>query len=79
MSILDAARQGVRESVEEAETGGIKIRMITGDHPATAKTIASQMRIYKQGDIVVEGSDIEQLSDEEFDKATVFARVEPLD
>jgi len=79
VSILDPARQGVRESVVEAESGGIKIRMITGDHPATAKTIASQMRIYKQGDIVVEGSDIEKLNDEEFERASVFARVEPLD
>jgi len=79
LSILDPPRPGVRESVEECVSGGIKVVMITGDHPATAKTIASQMRIYKQGDIVVEGEKIKTLSDPEFEKVSVFARVAPLD
>ncbi|MFX1448469.1 MAG: cation-translocating P-type ATPase, partial [Promethearchaeota archaeon] len=79
VSILDPPRIGVRESVEEAESAGIKIAMITGDHPATAKTIASQMRIYKEGDLVVEGDEIKALSDEDFEKVSVFARVNPSD
>jgi Ca2+-transporting ATPase len=79
LSILDPARNGVKESVEEAQSGGIKVVMITGDHPATAKTIASQMRIYKPGDLVIEGSEIETLSLEDFNKAAVFARVAPSD
>jgi Ca2+-transporting ATPase len=79
LSILDPARQGVRESVEEAHAGGINVVMITGDHPATAKTIASQMRIYKTGDLIVEGSEINDLSLDNFNKATVFARVAPSD
>ncbi len=79
VSILDPPRPGVRASVEESETAGIKISMITGDHPATAKTIASQMRIYKEGDLVVEGSEISNLSDRDFEKVTVFARVNPSD
>ena len=48
VSIMDPPRLGVRDSVEECESAGIKVIMITGDHPATAKTIASQMRIYKE-------------------------------
>ncbi|NHJ20161.1 MAG: cation-transporting P-type ATPase [Candidatus Lokiarchaeota archaeon] len=79
VSILDPPRIGVRESVEEAESAGIKIAMITGDHPATAKTIASQMRIYKEGDLVVEGNEIKDLSGENFEKVSVFARVNPSD
>ena len=79
VSILDPPRPGVRASVEESETAGIKISMITGDHPATAKTIASQMRIYKEGDLVVEGSEISNLSDRDFEKVSVFARVNPSD
>lgn len=79
LSILDPARIGVKESVEEAQSGGIKVVMITGDHPATAKTIASQMRIYRPGDLVIEGSEIEKLSLVEFNKVSVFARVAPSD
>jgi Ca2+-transporting ATPase len=79
VSILDPPRPGVRASVEESHAAGIKISMITGDHPATAKTIAAQMRIYKEGDLVVEGSEISKLSNEEFNKVSVFARVNPSD
>ncbi|NVM46208.1 MAG: cation-transporting P-type ATPase [Candidatus Lokiarchaeota archaeon] len=79
VSILDPPRPGVRASVEESETAGIKISMITGDHPATAKTIAAQMRIFKEGDLVVEGSEISNLSDQDFEKVSVFARVNPSD
>ncbi|MBY9019839.1 MAG: cation-translocating P-type ATPase [Candidatus Lokiarchaeota archaeon] len=79
VSILDPPRAGVRASVEECESGGIKVVMITGDHPATAKTIASQMRIYKEGDSVAEGADISKLTTEEFNKVSVFARVNPSD
>lgn len=79
VSILDPPRPGVRASVEESESAGIKIAMITGDHPATAKTIAAQMRIYNEGDLVVEGSEINKLSDEDFNNVSVFARVNPSD
>ena len=53
--------------------------MITGDHPATAKTIAEQMDIYKTGDLVIEGNNISSLSLDDFNKTTVFARVNPSD
>jgi len=79
VSILDPPRPGVRSAVEESESGGIKIVMITGDHPATAKTIAAQMRIYKEGDLVVEGADISKLDDNNFNRVSVFARVNPSD
>jgi Ca2+-transporting ATPase len=69
----------VRASVEESESAGIKIAMITGDHRATAKTIAAQMRIYKEGDLVVEGNEISNLNNEDFNRVSVFARVDPSD
>ncbi|MFX1358609.1 MAG: HAD-IC family P-type ATPase, partial [Promethearchaeota archaeon] len=78
-SILDPPRLGVKESVEECESGGIKVVMITGDHPATAQTIAAQMRIYKPGDLVIEGNQISSLNLEDFNKVSVFARVAPSD
>jgi len=79
VSIMDPPRLGVRESVEECESAGIKVIMVTGDHPATAKTIASQMRIYKEGDLVVEGNRIKDLTDSGFKNVSVFARVAPSD
>ncbi len=79
VSILDPPRPDVRSAVVESESGGIKIVMITGDHPATAKTIAAQMRIYKEGDLAVEGADISNLDDNDFNRVSVFARVDPSD
>ncbi|MFX0003862.1 MAG: cation-translocating P-type ATPase [Candidatus Hermodarchaeota archaeon] len=79
VSIMDPPREGVKESVEECRKGGIKVVMVTGDHPATAKTIASQMGIFKEGDLVVTGNQIEKMPISEFNNTSVFARVEPND
>jgi len=79
VSIMDPPRPGVKESVEECRAGGVKVVMVTGDHPATAKTIASDMGIYREGDLVIIGDNIKDLPLLEFNKATVFARVEPTD
>ena len=78
-SILDPVRPGVQDAVSKCEAGGIKVIMITGDHPRTAQTIAAQSRIYKKGDLVVEGAGIQGLSDKDFEKVSVFARVAPTD
>jgi len=79
VSIMDPPRKGVKESIEQCQNGGINVKMITGDHPATAKTIASQMGIYKQGDLVVEGFQLKNPTMLDFEKISVFARVEPSD
>ncbi|UCD00667.1 MAG: cation-translocating P-type ATPase [Promethearchaeota archaeon] len=79
VSIMDPPRLGVKESVKECQTGGIKVVMVTGDHPATAKTIASEMEIYKEGDLVALGNQVKDLTLSDFNKITVFARVEPRD
>lgn len=79
ISILDPPRAGVELSVRECQEGGIKVIMITGDHPATAKTIAEQMHIYQAGDLVIEGNNIAAIPIEEFNKVSVFARVNPSD
>ena len=51
--------------------------MITGDNLETGKSIAEEVGIFEQGTLAVEGCDIERLSDEEFLKVSVFARVSP--
>ncbi len=51
--------------------------MITGDSAMTAKSIAQQVGIAQEGELAVEGQEIQSLADEEFSRTSVFARVSP--
>ncbi len=75
--IVDPPREGVKEAVEACHNAGINVVMITGDSAPTAKTIAEELGIYQANSLVVEGSDIELLSDDNFVRVNVFARVNP--
>ncbi len=75
--IVDPPRDGVKEAVSACHSAGINVIMITGDAAATAKTIAEDLGIFKANSIVVEGSDIADVSDEDFARTNVFARVDP--
>ena len=77
VAISDPLREDVRESVAEAKGAGIRTVMITGDNPATAKTIAEQAGIFNQNDLITEGQSIESLSEDEFIRTSVFARISP--
>ncbi len=79
VSILDPPRDGVKESVISCHQAGVAVKMITGDHPVTARTIAMDVGIFGEGDKVIEGKNIDSLTNEEFRKAAVFARVTPQD
>ena len=78
--LKDPIREGVREAVQECMSAGIRTIMITGDHPTTAKSIASEIGLTDQGKILL-GSEISQMSDEELSHfvsdCQVFARVSP--
>ena len=75
--IVDPPREGVKEAVNECHSAGINVIMITGDAAATAKTIAADLGIYTKNSLVVEGSHIHDISDEDFARTNVFARVNP--
>ncbi len=79
----DGLREEVAASIAEAQEAGIKVILITGDHKVTASAIAKEAGIYKDGDHVLTGHDIETLSEEKLirllDATTVFARVTPED
>lgn len=79
VSILDPPREGVRESVHSCQEAGVNVVMVTGDHPTTAQAIAMEVGIFKPGARVVEGIEIDTLSDEQFRDTAVFARVSPQD
>lgn len=77
----DVLREGVAQSVKTAEDNGVRVVMITGDHKVTAESIARSAGIFKTGDEVLTGKEIEELSDSELprrlSKVSVFARVAP--
>ncbi len=75
--IADPLRPGVKKAVESCESAGVKVVMITGDHPRTAKTIGSELGIWKAGDQIIEGSEIKALTDQPIDNVSIFARVDP--
>ncbi len=79
--MIDPPREEVKRAVEECGTAGIRPIMITGDHPQTARAIASELRILREGDRVVTGAELDRLSDEELKDAVetigVYARVSP--
>ncbi|CAL8973723.1 Calcium-transporting ATPase [Propionicimonas sp. T2.31MG-18] len=80
VGIIDPPRPEVAEAVTKCETAGIRPVMITGDHPLTARAIAQQIGIGRDG-VVLTGVELDRLAGEEFDHAartvSVFARVAP--
>jgi Ca2+-transporting ATPase len=77
--IVDPPRPGVAYSVGQCVQAGIVPVMITGDHPLTARAIASQVGI--GGNAVITGAEIDRMGDKELYagaiNARVFARVSP--
>ena len=80
-AMMDPPRPESGEAVRKAREAGIKPVMITGDHPATAKAIAEKIQIFLPGEMVVAGSELDQMTDRELDKKlediSVYARVSP--
>jgi calcium-translocating P-type ATPase len=78
--ILDPPRDEAIESIKVSKQAGINIKMITGDHKATALSIAKQMGI-TDTDKVLEGRELDQMSVKEIETAVqhvdVFARTSP--
>lgn len=83
IGFLDPPRPEVLSAIEECKSAGIKVVMITGDHPATAKNIAIQLGLAKEDDEVMHGNAMkpyDQLTDDDKEKwlnTSVFARVTP--
>ena len=81
VGMIDPPREESKVAVQECIRGGIKPVMITGDHKITARTIAKNIGIFKDGDMAIEGVELEKMSDEELEKSvekiSVYARVSP--
>lgn len=81
MGMIDPPREEVKEAVHKCRTAGIKPVMITGDHKTTAVAIAKELHILEDGDLAIEGVDLNQMDDAEFSKKVesiaVYSRVAP--
>ena len=79
--MIDPLRGGVREAVSECHDAGIRVCMVTGDHPVTAMAIAKDLGIDEGQDQVVLGREIAETSGEKLQELVretrVFARVAP--
>jgi Ca2+-transporting ATPase len=84
VGLLDPLRPEVPEAIQRCREAGISVRMITGDHPATALAIARQLALAETSAEVVTGRDLADSAQDaeafrqQVVRAKVFARIEPL-
>ena len=81
VGMMDPPRETVKESIKTCREAGIRPIMITGDSLSTATAIAKEIGIIAEGTGVIEGKELDKLSDEqlikEVPKYSVYARVQP--
>jgi Ca2+-transporting ATPase len=79
VGLQDPPRAEALEAVRRCTGAGIRTVMITGDHPETARAVARELEILRQGDQVVTGAELERMPEAELRRLTpstsVFARV----
>ncbi len=80
VGMSDPPREEARETIETCRRAGIKVVMITGDHPVTARAIARELGLL-QGGRVVTGAELDAMGDDdlgrEVEAIEVYARVSP--
>ncbi len=81
VGIIDPPREEAAIAIREAHRAGIRVMMITGDHPRTASRIAEDLDIVEAGATVLTGLEIDGMDDAAFAKAvrrtSIYARVSP--
>jgi len=79
--MMDPPREEVKAAIEECKKAHIKVVMITGDHALTAQAIGKSIGLYENGDAIMTGAELEQLSESELfkkvEKIKIYARVNP--
>ncbi len=83
LGMMDPPRPEVYEALEKCRRANIRVVMITGDHAATARSIARELDILTPGMEMVTGQELAQMSEEELaervENIAVYARVSPAD
>jgi len=80
VGMIDPPRPEAKEAIRTCEQAGIRVVMITGDHPVTAQAVADELGILRGGRVVT-GAELEEMSDatleHEAGSIAVYARVSP--
>lgn len=80
IGIIDPPRDEAVEAIKECKQAGVTVKMITGDHAITAKSIGKEIGI-GDGEKVMTGKELEEMSDEKMreivDEYDVYARTSP--
>ena len=81
VGIEDPLRSDVKEAIDHCRQAGITVKILTGDNINTARAIANQLGIVKNDSLVLEVTDIDEMSDQELkrklNKIVVIARSNP--
>jgi P-type Ca2+ transporter type 2C len=81
VGMIDPLRDGVKQAIQDCRKAGIKVAMVTGDHPVTALAIARQLSMAEARDEVMTGTELEELDDDtlkqRMESTIVFARTNP--
>lgn len=79
--MIDPPRSEAKSAIQLCKKAGIKVIMATGDHKLTAESIAKEIDLVDTNSKVLEGTDLDALSDDALDavinSSSVFARVSP--
>jgi cation-transporting ATPase I len=82
LALADPVRATAAEAVAGIQAAGVRVAMVTGDHPSTAEAIAAELGIL-DGHRILSGAELARMSDDELDEilddVSVFARVPPSD
>jgi Ca2+-transporting ATPase len=80
---MDPPRDEAKEAVNTCRQVHIRPVMITGDHRVTAVAVAMELGIYRDGDMVLTGPELEKMDEQALaavvERVTVYARVSPMD
>jgi magnesium-transporting ATPase (P-type) len=80
LGLIDPPREEAIEAVHSCDRAGIRVKMITGDHGATARAIAQQLKLVNTDDVLT-GTELELMSDEVLRQRVIdvdiYARVNP--
>ena len=78
---MDPPREEVKAAVAQCRDAGIRAVMVTGDHKITGLSIARALGIAREGDIAVDGTELERMPEQDLraklGRISVFARVHP--
>jgi Ca2+-transporting ATPase len=87
MGMIDPPKEGVKEAIEEARKAHIRVFILTGDHPETARAVSRKIGLPEPGEgtPVIIGTELKEMDEKKLEdvlrknQSIIFARVDPED